>query len=79
MPARRFIRVRDPLTRHEFDVYEDHPWVTSGAVQHVKPKLYPPSARPRAPKHHIFPGRPVADQPKSSGEGVATQKENTDG
>lgn len=75
-----FVRVRDKDTRHEFDIPESSPLLTRGLVERVKPRLYPPHHRPRAPKHHLnFPSHPAGDQPKSSGEGVATQKENTDG
>lgn len=76
----QFVRVRAKDTRHEFDVYEDHPWLTSGAVERVKPVTYPPTSRPRAPKYHIdLADQPAAQEPKSSGEGVATEKENTHG
>lgn len=80
MPRHLFVRVRDKGTGHEFDVYEDHPWLTSGRVERIKPRTYPPSARERRPKHHLdLAARPVPRLPKSSGEGVATEKENTNG
>lgn len=56
---RLFIRVKDPSTGHEFDVHEDSILLRRGLVQHVKPRLYPPSAVARPPKHHTtLSGRP---------------------
>ena len=74
-----FVRVKDPDTGHEFDLPEGHRLIRLDLVRPVKSKRYPPSARPRAAKHHLnFTGRPVGDQPNPSGEGE-TEKENSDG
>ena len=51
--AARFVRVRDKATRHEFDVREDSILLSRGFVEHVKPKLYPPSRYPRPPKYRL--------------------------
>ena len=60
-----FIRVKDSDTGHEFDVREDSILLRRGLVQHVKPKLYPPSAAARPPKHHItLSGRSGPQPPK---------------
>lgn len=75
-----FIRVRDPETRHEFDLPEGHRLIRLGLVDPVKGKAYPPSPRPRRAKHHLsLADRPVPRLPKSSGEGVATEKESHHG
>lgn len=52
--AVRFIRVKDPSTGHEFDVREDSHQLAAGLVQHVKPKLYPPSRYPRRAKYRLM-------------------------
>lgn len=48
-----YVRVKDPSTRHEFDMPDGHPHIAKGLVEVVKPKLYPPSPLPRRPKHHL--------------------------
>lgn len=48
-----FIRVRDPQTRHEFDVPEDSSLLAAELVEPVKQDRYPPSQYPRPPKHHL--------------------------
>lgn len=56
-----FVRVKDKDTGHEYDV-------RAGKVQPdlqtvVKDDLYPPSERPRAPKHNVTKaGRPVTKE-----------------
>lgn len=72
-----FVRVRDPQTRHEFDLPEGHRLLRLGLVVRVKPRRYPPSSRARRPKHHVnLSGRTVPRQPKSSGAGVTEKKES---
>lgn len=71
-----FVRVKDPATGHEFDVDERSPLLSDELVRRVKGDRYPPSERPRAPKHHIdLPAAPAGGQPKSHGEGVANTEE----
>jgi hypothetical protein len=48
-----YVRVRDPETRHEFDVPEDSPLLRRELVIPVKSKRYPPSRIQRPAKHHI--------------------------
>ena len=74
-----YVRVRDPQTRHEFDMPETHPHIAKGLVEHVKPKLYPPSPLMRRPKHHLDLAVNAAT-PEPAGEGTSTpDKENPDG
>lgn len=59
-----YIRVKDPSTKHEFDLPEEHPWVTSGEVLPVKSDRYPLSAQQRPAKFHLDP--PTAGSGKAS-------------
>jgi hypothetical protein len=70
-----WIRVKDPSTGHEFDVQENSPLLAKGLVEHIKPKLYPPSPIRRAPKHHkpLAPAR-VRDDAGSAGETTTTEE-----
>lgn len=72
-----FIRVRDPETKHEFDVPEVSPLLRKGLVKRVKADRYPPSTRVRRPKHHLnLAGRSAAQEsaPETS-EATATDIE----
>lgn len=54
MPStRRYVRVKDPSTGHEYDLRESSPLVTKGVVERIKDDRYPPSPVPRRPKHHL--------------------------
>lgn len=70
-----FVRVRDPQTRHEFDVDESSHLLRKGLVERVKPKQYPPARFQRRPKYYRdLAGRPATQEtPPPSGEGEATQ------
>lgn len=46
-----FIRVKDSATGHEFDVLDTHPRIGE-ALKPIKPVQYPPSPKPRPPKHY---------------------------
>ena len=72
-----FVRVRDPQTRHEFDVPESSHLLRKGLVERVKPKQYPPALYQRRPKHHLnLAGRPVTQEtPPASADGEATQNQ----
>lgn len=72
-----YVRVKDPQTRHEFDMPENHPHITNGLVEVVKPKQYPPAPVMRAPKHHLsLAGRSTTrSASESSGSGESTEKE----
>lgn len=48
-----FIRVKDPETKHEFDVPETDPRLRDGRLERVKEKTYPPSSYVRHPKHYV--------------------------
>lgn len=70
-----FVRVRDPQTRHEFDVPESSHLLRKGLVERVKPKQYPPALYQRRAKHYIdLAGRPATQEtPPAPAEGEATQ------
>lgn len=53
MPRPLWVRVKDPLTGHEFDRRPDDPAVVQGRFVRVKPDRYPPTPYPRPAKHHI--------------------------
>lgn len=59
-----YIRVKDPSTKHEFDLPEEHPWITSGEVTPVKSDRFPPSAQERPAKFYLNP--PAAGSGKAS-------------
>lgn len=54
----KFVRVRSKATGHEFDVPVTHPALGS-ALTPVKSDRFPPSDKPRQPKHRMNPARPV--------------------
>lgn len=76
-----FVRVRDPETKHEFDVRETSVLIRDKKVEVVKPVLYPPSAVARPTKHHI-PAKKLAQAsasrqtPEPSGDGKPDIKES---
>lgn len=78
----KFVRVKDRDTRHEFDVPEGDKRI-GHAFDRVKSDRYPPTSRPRPPKHHVkLAGRPASRESASSTEApveASTPKENTDG
>ena len=47
-----FIWVKDPDTKHEFDVLETSPLLRKELVVPVKPVRFPPSPVPRRTKYH---------------------------
>lgn len=64
-----FIRVRDPKTKHEFDVPVTSPLLRQGQVEPIKASRYPPSPVARRPKHYIKPaGRSASREPVASSE-----------
>lgn len=75
-----FIRVKDPDTRHEFDVDEDSVLLRRGLVEHVKPKLYPPARYPRRPKYHLNLAAPARqDVAASASDEPIPTEENENG
>jgi hypothetical protein len=48
-----YVRVRDPQTRHEYDMPSTHPHITRGLVIPLDSRRWPPVAVPRPPKHHV--------------------------
>lgn len=70
-----FVRVKDPQTRHEFDVDELSYLLRKGLVERVKPKQYPPALYQRSAKHHtVLAGRPATQEtPPAAVDGDATQ------
>jgi hypothetical protein len=82
MPRPVWVRVKDPVTKHEFDRREDDPAVVSGRFERVKRKAYPPAHQPRRPKHFknlagLSASRESARPEPETTE--ATEKENPDG
>ncbi len=67
-----FIRVKDPDTGHEFDLPEQHPWITSGEVKPLNSDRWPPSEAARPPKHHVKPASIRAPKPAASVEASST-------
>lgn len=63
----QFIRVRDPETRHEFDVPETDKRLTSGLYERVKSAKYPPVSRPRPAKHFVA-SKGVTPKPSKAAE-----------
>lgn len=83
MPRIVYVRVKDPATRHEFDVRDDSILLRRELVKRVKPRLYPPSpiAR-RAKHHHDLAGQPATQETAEHQGPVAaanTPEENTHG
>ena len=79
MTSPLWVRVKDPLTKHEFDRLETDPAVVSGRFERVKRKGYPPAEQPRPPKHHLnLAGLSASRVPASASESTeATEKENS--
>ncbi len=79
MPHPVWVRVKDPLTKHEFDRREDDPAVISGRFERVKRKGYPPAEQPRPPKHHLnLAGLSASRVPAPEPESIeATEKEHS--
>ncbi|NKG22207.1 hypothetical protein [Paeniglutamicibacter terrestris] len=67
-----FIRVRDPKTRHEFDVPETSKRLASGFYVAIKSDKYPPAIKPRKPKHFVA-SKGVTPKPS-----VAAEKKEAD-
>lgn len=63
----QFIRVRDPETKHEFDVPETDKRLTSGLYIPVKSSKYPPTIRPRLAKHFVA-SKGVTPKPSRTAE-----------
>lgn len=74
----RYVRVKDPETKHEFDISEGHRLLRLGLVTRIKSDRYPPWHTQRRPKHHLnLAGQSATrTKPKPSGEGQATTEEN---
>jgi len=76
-----FVRVRDPETKHEFDVRENSLLLRRELVTVVKQAAYPPSPVARPTKHHV-PAKNVAkasasrQTPEPSGDGKPDTKES---
>lgn len=63
-----FVRVKDPVTGHEFDVREDSILLRRELVKRIKPAQYPPSRTRRRAKHHLdlAARRPVSQDPATT-------------
>lgn len=48
-----FVRVKDPTTKHEFDVPESDWRLKAGIFTRIKEDRYPPAHSPRRAKHYI--------------------------
>lgn len=82
-----FVRVRDPETKHQFDVPKGDPRIADGRLVPMSENRWPPSNVIRPPKHHIkLAGRtasretdsaPVESEPQDAPAPVdeATEKE----
>jgi hypothetical protein len=77
-PVTTYVRVKDPETKHELDMPEQHPLIAKGLVVPVKSKRYPPSHVERPMKPYMSPASIRARQSATSPEApqVATEKEN---
>lgn len=62
-----FVRVKDPTTRHEFDVPETDWRLRDGIFARIKTDRYPPVNSPRRAKHYI-PRKTTATPVESSKE-----------
>lgn len=62
-----FIRVRDPETKHEFDVLDTDTRITAEQLVPVKSKQYPPAKRPRPAKHFVA-SKNVNSKPSETAE-----------
>lgn len=72
-----YVRVKDPDTKHEFDVPETSYLLRRGLVARIKEERFPPSPVPRRPKHYIKPaGRsaPRSPEPEGSGQAESTEE-----
>jgi len=72
VPKPVFIRARMIATGSEFDTTPDSIWIRKGLAVRVKPRLYPPSSRCRAPKHRprgFMLTAPSAVDPNNTKEG----------
>lgn len=67
----KFVRVKDPDTKHEFDVPEADPRIKAGRLERIKSDRYPPVDRPRRAKHYL--------PPMKAAVAVETEEEPTDG
>ncbi|TDE02835.1 hypothetical protein [Jiangella asiatica] len=67
----RYVRVKSPTTKHEFDVPETDPRLKRGLLTRIKDDRYPPVDRPRRAKHFI--------PRKQAAVAVEIPKEPTDG
>lgn len=72
-----FVRVRDPETKHEFDIDERSRLLTEGLVERVKPVRFPPAFLARRAKHHLSLTAPASavTEAEPSGEASPTEKE----
>lgn len=84
MPGPLWVRVKDPVTKHEFDRLENDPAVISGRFERVKSQAYPPAEQPRRPKHFkklagLSASREPASRKSKPETTEATEKENRNG
>lgn len=71
-----YVRVKDPQTKHEFDVQEDSVLLRDGSVKRVKEKEYPPTRHPRRPKYHLnLAANSRQDVTASAGDETTTSEE----
>lgn len=78
--AARWVRVLDPLTRHQFDRREDDPAVRRGRFVRIKTQAYPPSPIQRRPKHHLnLAGLSASREPRQRRRSGAESLEATEG
>jgi len=70
----RYLRVKDPVTKHEWDEPERSPLIRDGKVQVIKSDRFPPSTVIRPTKHFL--GRKSRrGEPAPAGEGPTTENE----
>lgn len=62
-----FVRVRDVVTKHEFDAPEGDSRIKSGAFELIKSKEYPPTDKVRRPKHFVA-SKGVTSKPSKAAE-----------
>ena len=69
-----YVRVKDPVTKHEWDEPEGSPLIAKGRVELVKGDRYPPSTVIR-PTKHFLERKSRRGEPAPAGEGNTTEKE----
>lgn len=69
-----YVRVKDPVSKQEWDEPEGSPLIASGAVQVIKSDRYPPSTVIRPTKRFLAP-KVRGKKPEPAGEGTTTNEE----